>query len=160
MRTQHFGVVFCQQGGRRQGRAVIQDRGFHPVGLDRDGHLHRLTLSRSIQDRIRRRLVDGKDDLLGDLARHVAQAGSSCAPETGKVGRGRGNRQLHRRHPVRAAPVRLRNWMLPRDRSSLTRASPQRVGQGGLEADRLLPPTPTIRQQSIISITPLCGIGV
>jgi hypothetical protein len=56
-----------------QRRAVIEDRGLNPVGLDPDGHLHRLTFSRSVQDRIRDRLVDGEGDLAG-TSRRLARA--------------------------------------------------------------------------------------
>src|SRR6266568_951559 len=46
-------------------------------------------------------------DLLGDLAGHLAQARSGRVSKAGKVGRGRGDRQLRGRHPFRAAPNRV-----------------------------------------------------
>jgi hypothetical protein len=83
------------------GRAVVKDGGLDPGALDADDHLDRVAAARPVQNSVGGCLVEGQDQLVGDLGWHPTQRVASGAPQAGKVGWGGGDRQLHTPHPFR-----------------------------------------------------------
>jgi len=86
-------------GGRWElgwlGWAVVHHGGLDPAAPDADGHLNRVAAARPVQDRVGGCLVQGQDQLVGDLGWHLTQGVASGLPHAGEVGWGGGDRQLH-----------------------------------------------------------------
>ena len=93
-------------GGRwrvgRLGWAMVHHGGLDPAAPDPDGHLDRVAAARPVQDGVGGCLVQGQDQLLRNLGRHLTQGVAGGLPQAGEVG-GAAGMVNSMEHPFRSA---------------------------------------------------------
>ena len=86
-------------GGGWLGWAVVHHGGLDPAVPDPDGHLDRVATARPVQDGVGRGLIQGQQQLVGDLGWHLTQRVPGGSPQASKLEWRGGDRQLHTRPP-------------------------------------------------------------